>query len=170
MPTLVLLAGPNGAGKTTFINGYLSERPEAFRFVNPDEVARDLPGAGPQRDLTAGRRVLERLEALVAEGADIVLETTLATRSHAVRVRAWKAAGYRIDLIYLALPTVEDSIARVAKRVLQGGHDIPEARLRRRFDLSLEYFETLYKPLADEWEMWVSGDTAYDLLGFGRNE
>ena len=61
MPTAVLLAGPNGAGKTTFINQFLRERAEAFQFVNPDEVARDVP-AGPHRDLAAGRLVLERLE------------------------------------------------------------------------------------------------------------
>lgn len=139
MPTLVLLEGPNGAGKTTFINRFLRQRAEAFRFVNPDEVARGLP-PGPRRDLAAGRLVLQRLDALFADRHDVVLETTLATRSHAVRIRAWKAAGYRIEVIYLALHTVEDSIARVARRVLQRGHDIPEARLRRRFDLQPRVF------------------------------
>lgn len=78
------LAGPNGAGKTTFINRFLRQREETFRFVNPDEVARSLP-PGPQRDLAAGRLVLERLDALFVERADVVLETTLATRSHAPR-------------------------------------------------------------------------------------
>ncbi|WP_298747356.1 AAA family ATPase [uncultured Brevundimonas sp.] len=163
MPTLVLLAGPNGAGKTTFINAVLRERAATFQFVNPDEVARHLPD-GPGRDLAAGRRVLERLEALTSARADVVLETTLATRSHAVRIRAWKAAGYRIDLIYLRLPDVEASIARVARRVERGGHGIPEAALRRRFPLSLEYLETVYKPLADCWEVWASGGDTPELL------
>ena len=164
MPTLVLLAGPNGAGKTTFINGFLRERAEAFRFVNPDEVARDLPGAGPQRDLAAGRLVLERLEALVAERADFVLETTLASRSHAVRIRRWKAAGYRVEMIYIRLPDAEASIARVARRVSEGGHGIPEDRLRRRFDLSLDYLETLYKPIVDSWEIYAGGDGPLEVL------
>ncbi|WP_167765220.1 MULTISPECIES: AAA family ATPase [unclassified Brevundimonas] len=92
MPTLVLLAGPNGAGKTTFINRFLRQRAAAFRFVNPDEVARGLTGEGAARDLAAGRLVLERLDALVLDRADVVLETTLATRAHARRIRAWKAA------------------------------------------------------------------------------
>ena len=52
-PTLVLLAGPNGVGKTTFINQFLRERAETFRFVNLDEVARSLTGSGPARDLAA---------------------------------------------------------------------------------------------------------------------
>jgi len=58
MPTLVLLAGPNGSGKTTFINRFLRQRAEAFHFVNPDEVARDLAGVGATRDLMAGPRVM----------------------------------------------------------------------------------------------------------------
>lgn len=164
MPTLVLLAGPNGAGKTTFINGFLRERAEAFRFVNPDEVARDLPGVGPQRDLAAGRLVLERLEALVAERADFVLETTLASRSHAVRIRRWKAAGYRVELIYLRLPSADASIARVAHRVARGGHGIPTETLLRRFGVSLEYLETVYKPLVDSWKVYRAGEGVPELL------
>jgi len=72
MPTLVLLAGPNGAGKTTFINRYLRERPAAFQFVNPDEVARSLTGIGSGRDLAAGRLVIERLDQVFALRADVV--------------------------------------------------------------------------------------------------
>lgn len=166
MPTAVLLAGPNGAGKTTFINQFLRERAAAFHFVNPDEVARDVP-AGPNRDLAAGRLVLERLDELAADRADFVLETTLATRSHAVRIRQWKAAGYRVELIYLRLPSVDASIARVARRVERGGHGIPEADLRRRFPLSLDYLETIYKPLADSWKVYLGGDGAPELLDWG---
>ena len=130
-------------------------------------MARDLPGAGPQRDLAAGRRVLERLDALIAARADIVLETTLATRSHARRLRACRAAGYRIELIYLRLPHAGASIARVRRRVERGGHGIPEATLRRRFPLSLDYLETVYKPLVDAWRVWSNGDDGLKLLDWG---
>lgn len=164
MPTLALLAGPNGAGKTTLIDRLLKRRAGTFVFVNPDEVARDLTGSGPARDLAAGRRVLERLDALIAARADIVLETTLATRSHARRLKACRAAGYRIELIYLRLPNAEASIARVRHRVERGGHGIPEATLRRRFPLSLDYLETVYKPLVDEWEVYASSDEGLVLL------
>lgn len=163
MPTLVLLAGPNGAGKTTFLNQFLRERAQAFQFVNPDEVARRVPD-GPTRDLAAGRLVLERLEALTAARLDVILETTLATRSHAVRIRDWQAGGYRVELVYIRLPSVEHSIARVARRVAEGGHGIPEERLRRRFPLSLEYLETVYKPLVDSWRVYLGGDGPLELL------
>ncbi|MEW6539933.1 MAG: AAA family ATPase [Pseudomonadota bacterium] len=164
MPTLVLLAGPNGAGKTTFINRFLRQRAEAFRFVNPDEVARGLAGEGAARDLAAGRLVLEQLDALFVERADVVLETTLATRSHAPRIRRFKAAGYRVELIYLRPPSADFSVARVARRVAQGGHGIPEDTLRRRFALSLDYLETVYKPLVDSWEVYASSDEETERL------
>jgi predicted ABC-type ATPase len=130
-------------------------------------VARGLIGGGAARDLAAGRRVLERLDDLVAARADFVLETTLASRSHAVRIREWKAAGYRVELIYIRLPSAEVSIARVARRVSEGGHGIPEATLRRRFPLSLEYLETVYKPLADDWKVYASGGEVLELLDWG---
>lgn len=167
MPTLVLLAGPNGAGKTTLLNAVLRERARAFQFVNPDEVARGLTGSGPARDLAAGRLVLERLDALFAARADVVLETTLATRAHAVRIRDWKAAGYRFELVYLRLPSADHSVARVAHRVARGGHGIPEDTLRRRFLVSLEYLETTYKPLADDWKVYASGGEVLELLDWG---
>jgi predicted ABC-type ATPase len=164
MPTLVLLAGPNGAGKTTFINRFLRQRAEAFEFVNPDEVARSLSSAGPGRDLAAERLVLQRLDELFLARADVVLETTLATRSHAVRIRDWRAAGYRVELIYLRAPSADFSVARVARRVAQGGHGIPEQALRRRFVLSLEYLETVYKPIVDRWQVYASSDEGLSLL------
>ena len=167
MPTAIILAGPNGAGKTTFLNAFLRERAEAFQYVNPDEVARDLPGDGPARDLAAGRLVLERLAQLTSAGADFILETTLASRSHAVRIRAWKAIGYRVELFYLRLPNADASIARVAHRVSQGGHGIPEETLRRRYPLSLDYLETVYKPIVDRWEIRDSGEIGLPMIDWG---
>lgn len=149
------------------INQFLRERAEPFQFVNPDEVARSLPGDGLARDLAAGRLVLERLDALTNKGAAVVLETTLATRSHAVRIRRWRELGYRVELVYLRLPSAEHSIARVARRVSEGGHGIPEHALRRRFLLSLGYLETTYKPLADAWKVYASGGDRLELLDWG---
>ena len=128
--------------------------------MNPDEVARGLTGDGAARDLMAGRRVLELLDDLFAQRADVVLETTLATRSHAGRIRKWKAVGYRAELVYLRPPSADFSVMRVAR----GGHGIPEATLRRRFDLSLDYLETVYKPLVDSWEVYASSDEGLELL------
>ncbi|WP_263596097.1 zeta toxin family protein [Brevundimonas aurantiaca] len=118
-------------------------------------------------EYAGGFFVLERLDALFIEQADVVLETTLATRSHAPRIRRFKAAGYRIELIYLRPPSADFSVARVARRVAEGGHGIPEAALRRRFVLSLDYLETTYKPLVDAWEVYASSDDGLELLDLG---
>lgn len=100
--------------------------------------------------------MLARLEELLAKGADIVLETTLSSLLYARRVPEWRTNGYEVGLIYLRLPHVETSIARVAQRVSLGGHGVPERDLRRRFDRSANNLSA-YKPLVDFWEVWDSG-------------
>jgi len=64
---------------------------------------------------------------------NFAFETTLAGRGYVHHIRAWQAAGYRVKLIFLQLDSPEEAIARVAQRVRQGGHAIPEATIRRRF-------------------------------------
>jgi predicted ABC-type ATPase len=100
--------------------------------------------------------ILRRVDALVHANSDFIVETTLANLTYAQRIPAWRARGYVVSLTYLRLRSVEESIARVRKRVATGGHGIPEDTLRRRFDKSLRYFETIYKPIVDEWYIWES--------------
>ena len=83
MPSAIVIAGPNGAGKTSFVRSWYPSRGEGFTFVNADEIARDLAGAyppGPARDFAAGRIMIERLDQLSRQGANILVETTLSTR------------------------------------------------------------------------------------------
>jgi predicted ABC-type ATPase len=63
----------------------------------------------------------------------------------------WKKAGYRVAIFFLELPSVELAIGRVADRMAQGGHDIPEPVIRRRFTTGKRNFLNLYKLLADAW-------------------
>jgi len=161
MPTVLIIAGPNGAGKTTFANALFAAEARGWPYLNADDIGReaalaDLPRA--ERELRAGRLLLTKLDERVAEGADFGVETTLSSGLYARRIPAWKAHGYRVELIYVRLPNVEASIARVALRVARGGHDVPEADLRRRFDRSLRNLETLYKPLVDTWRVWDGRD------------
>jgi predicted ABC-type ATPase len=159
MPTILIVAGPNGAGKTTFATRWIAQVEQAFEFVNADEIARLMPATLSQgeRDMRAGRFMLGRLEMLLDDGADIVLETTLSSLLYARRIPGWRAKGYECGLIYLRLPSVEASIARVAHRVQMGGHSVPEGDLRRRFGRSLGNLPA-YKALVDTWEIWDSMD------------
>ncbi len=132
----------------------------AFEFVNADEIARLMAHLSPgERDLRAGRFMLGRLNMLLDDGADIVLETTLSSRLYARRIPDWRNRGYEIGLIYLRLPNVDASIARVAHRVSLGGHGVPEPDLRRRFGRSMSNL-SIYKPLVDFWEVWDSRNDA----------
>ncbi len=132
MKNIIIIAGPNGAGKTTFAQGLSPFRPEAAA-------------------VRAGRIMLELIADCVRRGESFAIETTLSGRSYARMVPGWKKAGYRVALFFLELPSVELAIGRVADRVAQGGHDIPEVVIRRRFTAGKQNFLQLYKPLADAW-------------------
>lgn len=153
-PQIIVLAGPNGAGKSTAAAHLL---PERFTFVNADEVAKGLPGY-PSRavDLLAGRLVLERMDELEAARRDFAVETTLASRSLAARVVRLRRSGYRFHLLFLWVPDAAFSVERVAERVALGGHDIPEETIRRRYVAGIRNFFTLYRPLADEWGLYIN--------------
>jgi predicted ABC-type ATPase len=158
LPTLLVIAGPNGAGKTTFAAEYLAADQRPFAFVNADEIARGLPHAS---DVQAARLMLRRMSELIDENADLAIETTLASLGYAKKIPAWRRRGYVVSLVYLRLDSVEQSIARVRKRVAAGGHSIPEQTIRRRFDKSWRYFSDIYRPLVDEWYVWESREGGF---------
>jgi predicted ABC-type ATPase len=66
----------------------------------------------------------------------------------------WKKAGFQVALFFLQLPSEDLAVSRVADRVAQGGHDIPEAMIRRRFHAGISNFHELYKPLVDDWRLY----------------
>ena len=113
----------------------------------------------------AGRIMLERLEQLEKQRVDFAFETTLASKSFAARLRRLRQDGYRMHLIFLWLPSAEMALARVASRVQQGGHDIPEATVRRRYEAGLRNFFQLYRPIADTWVMFDNSRVdGYELI------
>jgi predicted ABC-type ATPase len=166
VPEVVIIAGPNGAGKTTFAREYRQARQARFVFVNADEIARELDNQGltqEQIDLRAARNMLERISDLSDAGAEFMFETTLATLTYARKISLWRRWGYSVSLIYLRLPSVEDSIVRVQRRVKAGGHAIPEDTIRRRFDKSMSYFENTYKSIVDKWYLYDSLEGGFRL-------
>lgn len=164
MQEIIIIAGPNGAGKTSFANEFLKEYRKRLTFVNADEIARRLAGGVPASaavNLQAAREMLKKLGDLSAARQGFAFETTLASLSYAQRIPKWQAAGYAVALIYLRLPNVEAAIDRVARRVAEGGHGIPEGIIRQRFAKSAEYLERLYKPIVDEWYIWESLEDSF---------
>lgn len=128
----------NGAGKTTFALEYLPSVAGCVHFINVDLIAAGLAPLAPERQLLAASRVfLSELDARIEVREDFAIETTLAGRSYLLLVDRLKREGWRLDLIYLALPSVDMSALRVAERVAHGGHGIPMVDIRRRFPRSL---------------------------------
>jgi predicted ABC-type ATPase len=167
VPEVVIIARPNGAGKTTFAREYLAGTQKNLVFVNADEIARELVHQGltqEQLDLHAARNMLERIRDMADAGTDFLFETTLATRTYAQKVPRWRQIRYSVSLIYLRLPSVEESLARVQLRVKAGGHGIPEETIRRRFEKSMGYFETTYKSIVDEWYVCDSTEGGFTLV------
>lgn len=167
---IVIIAGPNGAGKTTFAREFLPTDVELPNFVNADLIAAGLsPFAPESAAFKAGRLMLETIADFVERGESFSFETTLSGVSYAQMIPAWRASGYVVKLIFLSLPEVEMAIARVASRVRQGGHNIPEEVIRRRFAHGLENFER-YRLLVDTWQLYDNSDTPAVLVGEGQNK
>jgi predicted ABC-type ATPase len=152
-PEVLLLAGPNGAGKTTSSRLVV---PPGMDFVNADVVARHLVAAGhPLRglDVAAGRVVVAEIRRLERERASFCVETNLAGRGLVRSIRMWRAAGWQVRLAFVALLSPELAVARVAERVEQGGHDVPEPVVRRRWQQGLRSYFGLYIDLVDSWSL-----------------
>ncbi|MBO4372563.1 MAG: zeta toxin family protein [Bacteroidales bacterium] len=149
-PNLYIIAGPNGAGKTTASYNLLPEILHCPNFVNADEIARGLSPFAPEAvAIQAGRIMLVRIEELLPQKVDFAIETTLATRSYVGLVKRAQELGYKVHLIFFYLETPEQAIQRVAQRVSQGGHNIPEEDIRRRFKRGLHNLLHLYEPICD---------------------
>jgi predicted ABC-type ATPase len=147
-PTIYILAGPNGAGKTTFANSFLPKFANCREFLNADLIAAGLAPFSPESQaIRASELMLKRIDELVAARMSFSFETTLSARSYRVSILRWRRQGYRVVLYFIWLPSAEIAIQRVAKRVREGGHNIPESVIRRRYDRGLANLFALYIPV-----------------------
>ncbi len=161
MPTCWIIAGPNGAGKTTFALEYLPQVAQCSRFVNADLIAAGLSPLAPERELLAASRLfLREIESCIAQRENFAFETTLAGRSYLKLVRRLQAEGWRVELIYLALPSMAMSKLRVAERVAHGGHNIPVADIERRFARSLGNLFNTFSVQVDACRCFMNSDAA----------
>lgn len=157
MPNVVVIAGPNGAGKSTLAPALLRDTLRIMEFVNADTIAAGLSGFAPENvAFEAGRAALRRQRELAEDRKTFAFETTLATRSYARWLKEVSEKGYQISLVFLWLESAEVAIKRVAARVNAGGHSIPEATIRRRYDRGLKNLFEMYIPIANSWRVFHS--------------
>jgi predicted ABC-type ATPase len=131
-----VLAGVNGAGKSSI--GGAMIRAAGADYFNPDEAARMLIARNPgldqvQANATAWRQGRRLLERAIAERLDFAFETTLGGSTMTRLLSQAAADGIEVRIWYVGLSSPQAHVDRVQQRVLQGGHDIPEADIRRRW-------------------------------------
>jgi predicted ABC-type ATPase len=147
-----IIAGPNGAGKTTFANEFLPIEAECLNFINADLIAQGLSPFQPNKmAIEAGKLMIHHINQCVKRSESFAFETTLSGKGYINKIRDWKTKQYEIIIYYLKIPSVEFAIERVKLRVAQGGHNVPEQDIMRRFERSWINFQQIYKPLADSW-------------------
>ena len=142
---IIIIARPNGAGKTTFARDFLPAEAQTLRFINADLIAAGLAPFNPESAaFKAGRLMLEEIDECVDAGHSFAFETTLAGLEYLKKISSWQHLGYQVKLWFLSLPNEDIAVSRVARRVLQGGHNIPEPVIRRRFKAGLANFHERY--------------------------
>jgi predicted ABC-type ATPase len=166
-PTLFLVAGPNGAGKTTYAFRHIRSVSGSAHFVNLDEIARGLspldPPAGAQR---AARVAVDLTRSLIRARASFSIETTLSRRTHLRTLSAARAEGFRTVLLYFAVVDPSICLTRIARRVSEGGHDVPEPDVRRRFSRSLHNLP-IYAENCDLWRVFDANLAAIKVVAEG---
>ena len=170
MPKLYIISGCNGSGKTTASYTFLPDLLDCREFVNSDEFAKSFspfdPGAA---SVTASRYMLMKINYLLERQANFAIETTLATRSLLQIVRQAKARGYETTVLYFWLNSPELAIQRVRERVVSGGHNIPDAVVRRRYVMGLQYLFDTYIPEMDRWVLADNSKPPFTVVAEGSD-
>ncbi|MEP6806768.1 MAG: zeta toxin family protein [Flavobacterium sp.] len=142
---LYIIAGCNGAGKTTASYTILPEILDCKEFVNADEIAKGLSPFQPEKvSFEAGRIMLNRIDELLQKEADFAFETTLSAKSYISIVKKAQSQGYFVTLLFFWLNSIELAKQRVKIRVSEGGHNIPEDVIERRYERGIKNFFKIY--------------------------
>lgn len=168
MPRLYIIAGCNGAGKTTASYTILPDMLNCDEFVNSDEIAKRLSPNKPEESaVRASRLMMERIEELIDKGETFGVETTLATRTLVRVITEAQQKGYVVTLVFFWLKMPELAVERVKLRVEAGGHYVPEATIRRRYDVGIRNLFNLYIPVCDYWIMIDNSNNPSTIIAEG---
>lgn len=153
---LYIIAGANGSGKSTLAEVLLSEK--KLEFLNADEIAKEIsPNAINSVPISAGKLYFKRLKEFFNKDKSFAVESTLAGNNIIRIIKTAKQKGYKVILVYSFLQNCTTCIERVKKRVQNGGHNVPEEDIIRRYYKSITKFWDEYRLLADEWTLFYNG-------------
>lgn len=132
MPVVTMIAGPNGSGKSTLYR-HLKDQTFLGRYFNADDLVVDQRMTGANAQIA----VRQMRDDAIKSGIDYCFETVMSHPSHLEHLENAKLAGYRVNLIYVALDDPDVNLGRVKERVASGGHRVPKDRILRRYYRSL---------------------------------
>lgn len=162
---LYIIAGCNGAGRTTASFTILPEILDCKEFVNADEIAKGLSPFQPEKvSFEAGRIMLHRIDELLNQGESFAFETTLSTRSYKNKIAEAKIKNYNITLLFFWLKNPELAKERVKTRVIEGGHNIPEDVIVRRYYKGINNLFEIYLPLVDQALIFDNSEGKHNLI------
>jgi predicted ABC-type ATPase len=139
-PKLLIIAGPNGSGKTSVTGAILKHQwVEGCEYINPDNIARDVFGDwnSPEAVMQAARHATVMREDCIADGRSLIFETVLSATDKISFVQRAKQKGYFIRLFFIGTDSPQINAARVANRVMDGGHDVPIQKIISRYQKSI---------------------------------
>lgn len=142
MPSLWVIGGPNGAGKSTWAEKFIADD---VPVISPDTIAAQS-GVNP---ISAGKKALQERKALLKNRADFVVDTTFSGRGEVAHLRKALHSGYDVTLIFVGIKDPSFSAARVMQRVKNGGHNVPEEDIKRRFSRSVLNLYSVLKQVPD---------------------
>lgn len=146
--------GPKRSREDYVYKGISSQRSGLCAVCESDLIAAGLSPFAPETaDVAAGRAMLRRLDELVSQREDFALETTLSGNWLYHRIREWQDLGYTVELYFIQLDTPEIALLRIAHQVKNGGHDVAESTVRRRFARGITTLEK-FKEAVNRWAIY----------------
>ena len=168
--TLYIISGANGSGKSTLAEVLLKEK--NLEFLNADEIAKEIcPDAINSVPISAGKLYFKRLNEYFQNNKSFAVESTLSGNNIVRIIEKAKQKNYKIILIYSFLQNCAVCIERVKRRVENGGHNVPEEDIIRRYYKSIVRFWDEYRFMVDEWTMFYNGyEYAPTIVSFGKKD
>ena len=167
---LYIIAGANGSGKSTLSEVLLKEK--NLEFLNADEIAKEIaPDAINSVLISAGKIYFQRLNEYFMNNKSFAVESTLSGNNIVRIINKARKQNYKIILVYSFLQNCTTCIERVKKRVENGGHNVPEEDIIRRYYKSVVKFWDEYRLIVDEWTMFYNGyEYAPVIVSFGTKD
>jgi predicted ABC-type ATPase len=132
-PCLVIIAGPNGSGKSTLTQWLLDHGTDFGDYINPDDIARTLMGSYEERVREAQAIADERRALFIGARQSFSFETVMSHPSKLEVLREARAAGFFVQMFFVATDDPLINVSRVANRVAKGGHDVPVHKIMERY-------------------------------------